>query len=257
MRVRNLTVVLIVVSFPCLSKGQEVFFDVSPLSTVPINTPPDVTDTPPIVVVQPGDLVPYELGVFVQLTPAFPNLNGLGAFDLNLLTTLGRLQPPLGQFEPQILESFTVLPGTPFGDDVLGIAGGQDLSGITASGVGQGRRQIIGTGQLVTPLTEGDFEITVIGTADVLNTAINPFSPVLQPANVGLSRGFIIQTREDANGTPTTQPVDDNELNDFGASLVNICFPGVAVVVPVCMFGLMGMRWCFRGKERTRERTDV
>ncbi len=244
---RILAIVMVVVAVPCMSRGQAVFFDVSPPGTPIPTTPGQIPTTQPVEVVEPGALVPYELGVFVQLTPTLPDVNGLASFDVNILTTLGRLQPPLSSFNAIVQEAFpvSVSLGTPTDDDILNITGMQDLAGITSSSIALGRRQIIGTGQFVTPFTEGDFDATVTGTASVLNTGVNPFQPTLQPADVGISRGFTIQTRK-----TTTSPAEENEPIDSGTNLVDICFPsGTTTLLPGCMLGLVGMRCCY-GRKR-------
>jgi hypothetical protein len=228
--------------------AQDVFFDVTPL----IGPPPPVTPVGPVppttVVVPPGTVVPYELGVFVQPTPGLPEVNGLASFDVNILTTLGVSQPPLTAFDPLILQTFTVFPslGLPSNGSILNITAGQDLSGFANTGVGVGRRQRLATGQLNTPFVEGDFQVSLTGTAGLVVTGI---VPGVRPAVVGPTTGFIIQTRLDAEIPDDDVPdiIDpDSPAANFGASLVSICFPGVMAVVPGCILGLIGLRRHFR-----------
>lgn len=258
MNPRGFAALLSLLVSPALSTGQEVFFDVTPLLGPPINTNPGGVAEPPssnVLVVPPGTIVPYELGVFVQTTPALPTITGLAAFDVDLLTTMGVLQPSLSTFDSRVLQSFTTSPsfGFPFDDDILGITARQNLAGIVNTGVGLGRRQVLGTGQLVTPAVEGDFQVTATGAAELLDAGINPFAPTVVPATVGVTTPLIIQTRLDADAGDDNSGIgNDEELQGVGAALVNACFPGVAVVVPFCMAGLVGLRWHVRRADHRR-----
>jgi hypothetical protein len=231
--------------------GQEVIFDLAPLTGLPTVPPTGIDDvlTPTIVVVPPGTVVSYQLGVFVQQTPAFPNIGGLGAFNVNILTDTGLLQPPLTTFDSRILGAFPVGAslGVPVEDDIIGITGAQDLTGFFNTGVGLGARQVIGTGQIRTPAVEGDFQISPLGAAQTIVTGIT-VTPTLQTATVGIPRGFTIQTRLDAVPPDGEGPDDgtNGEAVDFGASLVTLCFPGVAAFVPTCLVGLFCLRRCWR-----------
>ncbi|HOA74336.1 MAG TPA: hypothetical protein PKL76_12900 [Phycisphaerae bacterium] len=238
-------IMLLLITSPVL-RAQEVIFQLSPTGLpgdLPTGGLNDVL-TPVVVVVPPGTVVSYELAVFVQSTPAFPNVGGLGAFVVDILTDTGLLQPPLTAFDSRILTSFTVNTslGVPVEDDIIGISGTQDLTGFFNTGVGLGARQVIGTGQLRTPTVEGDFQVSPVGAAQILVSGITT-TPTLQTATVGIPRGFTIQTRQDVippdNGIP-----DDGRAADFGASLVNLCLPGVAAVLPACLAGLFCLRHC-------------
>jgi len=229
--------------------GQVVVFDVTPLSGPALNTGPVIVVSPPVsntLTVLPGTIVPYELGVVVQPMPEFPNVNGLAAFDVDVRTDLGVPQPPLTAFAPQILTVFTLSPslGTPLGDDILNIAASQDLSGFSNMSIGLGRRQILATGELNTPLVEGDFSVSAVGTADVLVTGVNPSQGILRPATVMSGQPLIIQTRVDA-----VVPADEGEVAgsppvnpDAGTFPIQVCAPGLLAVLPGCMVGLLGLR---------------
>lgn len=228
--------------------AQEVLFDISPSTGAPLNNNTAGIPTTTTIQVEPGTVVSYQVGVFVQPTPTFPNVNGLASFNIDILTNLGVAQRPLDQFNASLIQSFPAgrSLGTPLGDDIFEIAATQDLSGFTNAGVGLGARQVIGTGQLITPNTEGDFQITVAGAASVLNTGVNPFNPVLQPATVSMSGALLIQTRIATDDDDDDTDDDDQGLNDFGADLVNACFSGAAGLLPLSIAGLMGMHSLFR-----------
>lgn len=228
--------------------AQEVFLDATPLIGVSAPVPPTGPAAPTTVTVPPGTVVPFELGAFVQPDPASPTVNGLASFDVDILTTLGVAQPPMTAFDPLILQTFTVSPNLGFPSDgsILNVTARQDLAGFANTGVGVGRRQRLATGQLNTPTVEGDFQVTLAGTAEQIATGPNPLVPGVQPATVGTT-GFVIQTRVDAEVPEESPPVIDPEspAADFGASLVDLCFPGVVLAVSACLAGLIALRWHF------------
>ena len=108
------------------TEGQVVQFDIQPV-TPAISSTTNITPTPQTVVVKPGALVSYEIGVLVQLDPTAPDLLGLANFNVNIFTDLGVVQPPLTAFSLEVVNDFPggLSSGLPSGSNILNISGQQ------------------------------------------------------------------------------------------------------------------------------------
>jgi hypothetical protein len=73
--------------------------------------------------------------------------------------------------------------------------------------------QVIGTGTLLTPSSEGIFNVDLIGNANLFTVGPTTLSTV--PAVVGASPGFTVVTRFPTR-TTTTQPSGDGDTNGTG-----------------------------------------
>ncbi len=155
----------------------------------------------PVVVVQPGTVIPF--AVLASVNSNQTPTGGLAGFDLGINTNLGVAQSGF-TFGPASSPIFTVnrSVGTVSTDDVLGIAGAQPIGATvgTATNFALNTRQVIGTGQLVTPNTVGTFTVDLAGNAVVFSTTGSTVATV--PANT-TSTGLTIVTQS-ATGTPTT-----------------------------------------------------
>lgn len=211
------------------SLGQNVFFDVAPQEGTAAQSR--------TVTVSPGSTVPYEVAVTVEPGPNETNISGLAGFRLDVLTELGIDQPVLSAFASGITGTFTTDTslGTPSGSNILGVAARQDPSGVILPGAALNRRQVLASGRLDTPAAEGDFQVTVRGSADLFVTDTTPGTPLLPlPGVVGTSTGFMIQTRVAA---PTSQPAIP-----FRIGPANLCAPRLGAPVALILAGLLGMR---------------
>ena len=244
-QIRMGTAIILLASY-AMVMGQAVQLDIQP---APANGA--VTNTTPVqttVTVQPGATVPYEIGVLVTVDPTQPGIQGLGTFDINVLTDLGITQSPLTAFQSATVATFTagISLGTTSGSDILGISGQQDVAGVTTSGVALGQRQVLGTGRLVAPSTVGTFEVSVTGSVQLLSNQLNPSVPQLVPASHITSIGFTIETSASASATPsttaTTQPA---AVVPAQVALPNLCAP-LSGSLGCCVAGLCILKFAQR-----------
>ncbi|MCL2330163.1 MAG: hypothetical protein FWC56_02550 [Phycisphaerae bacterium] len=261
------TVILLVVLLAAgNTQGQIVQFDIQPANSL-LSSTTNITPTPQTVVVKPGALVPYEIGVLVQQDPTNPNLLGLANFNISIFTDLGIVQPPLTAFSLEIVNDFPggLNPGLPSGGNILNISGQQLFNATTDTApqptspltlnepginLGLGIRQVLGTGQLQAPDSEGTFLVTITGTASVFSTESNPLAPNIVPATVSPGIGFTIQTSTAATpGTTTPQGTTPPPATTFPpstqaptlpapVSLSSMCASGLTVSMALCLAGL-------------------
>lgn len=222
---------------------------------VPANTP-NATE----VTALPGSEVPYQ--IFVEVTSEDPNLvdnNGLSFFSINIGTNLVVEQPPLTQFSPQIAQTFTIVQslGTPSGDDILQIGGGQNTfaGGSVTGGIGQAQAVLIGQGVFRTPTLEGPYQVAIDATTSTANVFTAGSLNSAVAATLVAGPGFTINVVEstdgggDGNGggdgdgggdgetPPTTQPVQPASPEALGMGIV---FGLTTLVVVLAAFFLAG-----------------
>lgn len=222
--------------------AQTVVFDVSPAGEAVTIPTPGTTPVNRELTLAPGSTLNYALGATV-----FPSVlgiagGGLAAFDVSLSTNLGVQQFPLQAFDSIVQASMTQRQsrGTSSGDDVLNISAAQTSAGLVSTGIAVNTRQILGTGTLITPNTQGDFLVSVAGTAQVFATT-GSSTPLIQTSATAAGPGIVLHLRSAATQpTPATPTAGGGEQTRV--SLFEVCFPGAAGATISCTIGLVALR---------------
>lgn len=201
-RDRNRCCYVVACMFPgAIVFGQNVDFQIVPFPGTTVN--PGLN---PVVVIQPGAVVPFQVVATVTSNQAATTA-GLASFDFGVTTNFGVAQTTPLAFGPAVSPIFTVNQnlGIPIADDVLGIAGGQDIgsTGNISTGFAAGTQQVIATGQLLAPSTEGTFVVDLAGNATIFNTS--PFLTTV-PATT-TTTGFTVVTQFPSQA----EPVEDTD----------------------------------------------
>lgn len=187
--------------------AQNVNFQIVPLGGTIVNPGRN-----PTVLIQPGVSLPYEVIVAAVSNQTFPTTAGLAGFNFNVLTDFGQPQTSPFTFTPAISPLFSVNQalGTPFTDDIIGIAGAQNLAAPSAitTGFALNDQQTLGTGQLLTPAFEGTFVVNLVGSADLFGLG-TVGTPQTLPGIVGPSPQITVITRFPDSTTPLTPPAPD------------------------------------------------
>lgn len=192
-----------------------------------------VIDQPAVdgrIVVAPGQKVPYRITALIQPSdPNTPDNDGAAFLSISLQTDLGVAQAP-ATLDPLIARNFTFVPsgGTSQGDDLVQIGGAQNtLSGSAIPGIALNQPQVIASGELATPASEGLFSLSVSGSANVLR----PGSTSLAMAATALAgEPLTLQTLASAAANPLAAPM--SAAVRFGLATTATVTDGQVIVAP-------------------------
>ena len=171
--------------------------------------------------VLPGGEIPYEIYVTVTSDlPAASDNGGLAFFSVNVATNLGVTQPPVDELVPAIAQLFPIVQslGSPIGDDVVQIGGGQQtFGGDVQFNVAVNQRTLLARGRVITPMV--NLGIFAVGNGD--GTTANVFREVglaaATGANIASGQMIDVRTTLDLNeGLPPDGGGDGSTDGDGG-----------------------------------------
>lgn len=204
-------------------------------ATVTFDIQPQEGDASQDIVVEPGGLVAYEITALVTSDDAeTPDHAGLSSFSLDVLTDLGIVQDPVDALDAVIASAFTYNPtlGQPSSDDILEIGGSQDVllgDDALVQNIAVDAEQVLATGELITPPTEGTFTVTISTESEATVFASWNTSEMML-ANTAVGTGLTIRTELSA-GDDTGGDTGGDTGN--GGTIVNGTATNVAAEYPV------------------------
>jgi len=191
---------------------------------------PDATE----LVVVPGARVPYAVvGEVFSDDETTADNDGLASLMFDILTDFGVEQSPADELDADVLAVFTFITdtGNPTDDDIIDLGGNLlDLTNPT-TGLAAGGPQVIARGELVTPETEGTFQVVIAedGEATVLVAQDSTFTTEFATFEAG--EGLTIITQADTSGGSTDGNGGSSSGGTSGSS------DNLAGMLPVALVG--------------------